>query len=137
MDKISPARRSKNMQKIKSRDTVPELHIRKMIFAEGYRYRLHVKNLPGKPDIVFPKRKKIIFVNGCFWHMHNLSSCKISHVPKSRIDFWMPKLLRNVERDKTNLARLNELGYKTFVIWECEINGKNKLLARIKSFLDE
>jgi DNA mismatch endonuclease (patch repair protein) len=108
--------RSENMSRIRSKDTAPELAVRRLLHSLGYRYRLHHKDLPGKPDIVFSVRRKVIFVHGCYWHAHG---CKVAHTPKSNEAYWSPKLRRNVERDALNRARLAELGWRSFVIWEC------------------
>jgi DNA mismatch endonuclease, patch repair protein len=132
MDKLSPLRRSHNMRQIKSVNSKPELTLRKIIFSLGYRYRLHAASLPGRPDIVFKKRKKVIFVHGCFWHCHN--NCKEAHLPKSRLGYWQTKLARNVSRDRDNITTLSRLGWKTLVIWECEISGAN-IRNRISRFL--
>ena len=135
MDKISKSRRSENMRKIRSKDTNPELIVRKLIFNEGYRYRLHNKHLPGKPDLTFPSKKKVIFINGCFWHQHNVPSCKYFHIPKSNLKYWLPKLERTVKRDFKNQSELVKLGYSFLIIWECEVENKTLLLRKIKSFL--
>ena len=135
MDKISPERRRINMQRIQSKDTLPELIVRKMIFAKGYRYRIHDKTLPGKPDIVFRKSKKAIFVNGCFWHHHD---CKEFHVPKTNENFWLSKIGSNVKRDEDNVAKLNALGWDVLVIWECELSSKSLFIIeqKITNFLE-
>lgn len=121
------------MSKVRSKNTTPELAVRKLVFSLGYRYRLHAKNLPGKPDLFFPGRKKAIFVHGCFWHYHN---CKIGHIPKSRLDYWEPKLIARRERDASNAAALAELGWGVLVIWECEIKDQEKLTQTICMFLN-
>lgn len=134
MDKISSSRRSENMRKIKSKNTKPEIIVRKLIFNMGYRYRLHVNDLPGKPDLVFNKKKKVIFVNGCFWHSHN-QNCKFTHTPLSNQTYWFPKLTRTKQRDLENQNKLIELGYNFLIIWECELENKELLSNKIKSFL--
>jgi len=124
------------MGRISGKDTKPELIIRKALFSEGYRYRLHRKDLPGNPDIVFPNRKKVIFVNGCFWHGH---SCKKAALPTTNKSFWEKKLTGNKERDKRNLAKLKAMGWKSMVIWQCQIK-KNTLetqINKIKTFLEK
>lgn len=136
MDKISKSRRSDNMRRIKSKDTSPEIMVRKLIFKEGFRYRLHNKHLPGKPDLTFSSKKKVIFVNGCFWHQHNKSSCSFTHTPKSNLDYWLPKLENTVKRDIKNQNELTKLGYEFLVVWECEIRNKPLLLQKIKLFLN-
>lgn len=129
MDKISKEVRSRNMAAIKSKDTKPEMTVRKLLFSMGYRFRLHRKDLPGKPDIVLPKYKTVIFVNGCFWHQHK--NCKRSNIPKTNKDYWVPKIQKNVERDNNNKKLLRKLGWKVIVIWECEVN-KEKIISMIK-----
>lgn len=135
MDKISKVRRSANMRKIRSKDTNPEILVRQLIFKEGFRYRLHNKQLPGKPDLTFPIMKKVIFINGCFWHQHTKSDCKFTHTPKSNLEYWLPKLEKTIHRDKKNQSELLKLGYSYLIIWECEIENSNQVLKRIKSFL--
>ncbi len=114
--------RSYNMSRIKGKDTKPEMLVRKFLHANGFRYRLHVKNLPGKPDIVLPKYKTVIFVHGCFWHRHE--GCKYFVVPKTRTEWWLNKINGNVENDKKAYNALHELGWKIFEIWECKLNNK-------------
>ncbi|HLK65059.1 MAG TPA: very short patch repair endonuclease [Bryobacteraceae bacterium] len=132
MDKLTPERRSENMSQIRSTGTSPEMAVRRMVHGMGFRYRLHVAKLPGKPDLVFTRLKKIIEVRGCFWHQHG--KCIDSHVPKSRLDYWLPKLERNVQRDRANQQTLRQLGWKTMVIWECE-TANQKLRKRLEKFL--
>ena len=133
VDKLSPERRSKNMAQIGSKNTGPEMQVRRMAHALGYRYRLHAANLPGKPDLVFPSRKKVIFVHGCFWHQH--SDCREGRVPESSKSYWGPKLSRNAARDQIHIEGLKSAGWKVLVIWECEIAGEKSLRARLKRFL--
>lgn len=135
MDKISSEQRSKNMRRIRSKDTKPEIKVRKLIFKMGYRYRLHWKKLPGKPDIVFPGRKKVIFVHGCFWHQHDNRNCNYVHKPKSRLDYWLPKLERNKQRDNENQKEIEDIGWEYLIIWECQINNTDKLREIITNFL--
>lgn len=118
VDTISSEQRSRNMSRIRSRDTKPELVVRSMLHRAGFRFRLNVKKLPGKPDIVLPKYKIIIFVHGCFWHQH--PGCKRQLIPSSRKEYWEPKLKKNTERDKLHLLSLKELGWRVGVIWECD-----------------
>jgi DNA mismatch endonuclease (patch repair protein) len=127
--------RSLNMSKINSKNTVPEVKLRKLLWKEGYRFRKNVKWLPGKPDIVFTKKRKVIFVNGCFWHQHG---CKRSSVPKSNTEYWIPKLAKNKERDIENINKLQNGGWQVFVVWECMLTGKEigKTMEKIKQFLD-
>jgi DNA mismatch endonuclease (patch repair protein) len=122
-DRFSPDMRSKIMSKIRGKDTKQELYIRKLVFSMGYRYRLHYPKLIGKPDIAFPGRKKVIFVNGCFWHGH---SCKRGKLPVTNHDFWFEKISGNIQRDKANITDLEESGWKTLIIWQCDINKKQE-----------
>ncbi len=132
MDKLDPARRSENMRRIKGKGTRPELAIRTALHRLGYRYRLHAADLPGKPDLVFRTRRKVILIHGCFWHQHD--GCKITRLPKSNTAYWTPKLLANKSRDTVNLLKLTELGWEVLTIWECELT-LDDLLPRICSFL--
>jgi len=118
MDKINRERRSKNMSAIKSKNTKPELIIRKYLFSKGIRYKVNYK-IPGQPDIVFPKQRIAVFIHGCFWHQH---TCVDGHIPRSNLDYWEMKLRRNVARDETNILKLKKQGWKTLVLWECNIN---------------
>lgn len=120
------------MRAIRSKDMRPELAVRSLVHKLGYRFRLHRKNLPGKPDLVFASRRKVIFVHGCFWHSHN---CKIAHGPKSNLQYWGPKLEHNRTRDQKNIDALRADGWKTMVVWECEIRSVRTLEKRIKAFL--
>ena len=132
-DHLSPAKRSWNMSRIRSKNTKPELIVRKVLHNSGIRYRLHVGDLAGKPDLSNKSRKFAIFVNGCFWHQHK--GCKRASIPKSNTDYWIPKLEKNVNRFKENLDKLNTVGFSTAVIWECEVNylENNKALMEIVS----
>ena len=116
--------RSENMARVKSKNTKPEIFLRKLLWHKGFRYRVNYKNLPGSPDIYLPKYKMVIFVNGCFWHMHE--NCKYSSIPKSNYEFWKNKLEGNVERDKKNYAQLESMGIKVIVVWGCEIKRMMK-----------
>jgi len=122
-DIVSPATRSRMMAGIKGKDTKPELLVRKALHARGFRYKLHDKNLPGKPDLVFPKYKAVIQINGCFWHKHD---CHIFKWPKSKQEFWRNKILGNVERDKRKLAEIEGMGWRVLTVWECCFKGKTK-----------
>ena len=133
MDTISAARRSENMRRIKSKGTKPELTVRTMVHRMGYRYRLHSPDLPGKPDLVFRARKKIIEVRGCFWHQHR--GCHEAHIPKSQTKYWLPKLGRNRQRDKANYKQLRALGWRVLVVWECEVDDTRHLSATLRKFL--
>lgn len=134
-DTFSTRERSQIMARVKGKDTTPELVIRKIIHSLGYRYRLHSSSLPGKPDIVFPSRQKIIFVNGCFWHGHKCKRGK--RTPKSNREYWVDKIKRNVDRDKKHIRRLRLLGWMCLVIWECQMKDKDKLTKRIIAFLEK
>ncbi|WP_243347238.1 very short patch repair endonuclease [Parabacteroides sp. FAFU027] len=118
------ATRSYNMSRIKNKDTKPEILVRKFLFANGFRYRLNDKKLPGKPDIVLPKYKTVIFINGCFWHGHE--NCKYFRLPKTRIEWWKNKIEKNKENDLKNHTLLKDAGYHVIVIWECEIKSTNR-----------
>lgn len=133
MDTLSVAERSEIMSRVRSKDTVPEMLVRKTVFSLGYRYRLHDRTLPGCPDLVFRGRKKVIFVHGCFWHRH--SGCPKARVPKSRTDFWLQKLEGNKKRDDKNVRKLRRQGWKVLTIWECQL-GEPDLIIWIKRFLD-
>jgi DNA mismatch endonuclease (patch repair protein) len=117
-DIVSKEARSKMMSGIKGKNTKPEMLVRSMLHKMGYRFRLHMKDLPGKPDIVLPKYHTVVFVHGCFWHRH--SGCKYAYTPKSRTDFWNEKLNRNIERDQSNCKILVEMGWRVLTVWECE-----------------
>lgn len=128
-------KRSQVMALIHSRDTKPELIIRSLLHNKGYRFRLHKKNLPGKPDIVLAKYKTAIFVNGCFWHLHE--GCISGKIPKGNREYWEPKLHRNVERDKQNIMALHSIGWKTVILWECEVmKNPNASFDRILAVLN-
>lgn len=133
MDKLSRAERSENMRRIRSKDSHPEIMVRSLAHALGYRFRLHRRDLPGKPDLVFPSRRKVIFVHGCFWHLHG--RCREGRIPKSRQSYWRPKLERNRERDARNRRKLASLGWACLVIWECETVSAVRLEQRLQRFL--
>jgi DNA mismatch endonuclease (patch repair protein) len=127
------ALRSRIMRAVKGKDTKPEWLVRSLLHAAGFRYRLHVKNLPGKPDLVFPSRRKVVFVHGCFWHGHDCA--RGDRQPKTNADYWLAKIARNKARDAQHLAALRADGWKPHVVWECEIKRPG-LLARLRRFLD-
>jgi DNA mismatch endonuclease (patch repair protein) len=127
--------RSANMRAIRSEGTDPEMEVRRRVHAMGYRYRLHSKKLPGKPDLVFAGRRKVVFVHGCFWHHHSDSHCPDGHMPRSNLGYWKEKLKRNVERDARNIALLESDGWDVMVIWECEIKDLARLTSRLSTFL--
>lgn len=135
MDRLTPARRSWLMSRAGSKDTKPELVVRRLVFAMGYRYRLHAKRLPGSPDLVFPGRKKVIFVNGCFWHGH--PGCRYGRLPKSRVEFWSLKIDRNRERDRENIASLEADGWRVLTVWQCELREPERLCEKLREFLAE
>lgn len=136
VDPLTPKQRSERMALVRSKDTKVELFVRKLVYSLGYRYRLHVKTLPGSPDLVFHGRKKVIFVHGCFWHRHG-ETCSLTRWPKSKLEYWKPKLERNQERDKANQQQLRDLGWKYLIIWECEFKTKKPLASRIQKFLKD
>ena len=121
--------RSRNMSAIKSKNTKPEIKVRKVLHSMGYRFRLHSKDLPGSPDIVLPKYKTVIFVHGCFWHRHE--NCKYASTPKTRKEFWNKKFTENIKRDKLNQENLSSKGWKIIIVWECEIKDKDFDLNRL------
>ena len=121
--------RSRNMSAIKSKNTKPEITVRKLLHSMGYRFRLHRKDLPGSPDIVLPKYKTVIFVHGCFWHRHK--NCKYASTPKTRQEFWEAKFRENINRDKLNQENLSSKGWKIIIVWECEIKDKDFDLNRL------
>jgi DNA mismatch endonuclease (patch repair protein) len=133
MDTRTPEQRRRIMQSVKTKDTGPEMLIRKALFAAGYRYRLHRDDLPGSPDIVFPARKKVIFVHGCFWHGHECSKGRPS---KSRAEYWGPKIDSNRARDARNLTALHALGWDVLVVWQCELANPSTAYSRIEAFLN-
>jgi DNA mismatch endonuclease, patch repair protein len=129
VDIISAERRSALMRRVRQRDTDPELVVRRVAHALGYRFRLHRRDLPGTPDIVFPKYRVALFVHGCFWHRHN--GCVRATTPKTRRDYWLPKFEANVERDRRKAMALTEAGWRVAVLWECETLDKRALEYRI------
>lgn len=132
-DTISKERRSENMRRILSKGTKPEMAVRKLVHALGYRYRLHKKDLPGTPDLVFSPRRKVIFVHGCYWHQHQ--GCRIGRPPASNTAYWVTKLARNVERDTAAINALTAAGWNVLVIWECETCDSIKMEERLCRFL--
>lgn len=133
-DTRTPEQRRRIMQSVKTRDTGPELTVRRMLFGLGYRYRLNAKNLPGRPDIVFRSRMKAIFVHGCFWHAHG---CRKGRAPKSRLDYWKPKLQTNKARDKAQVRALKKMGWSVFTVWQCETTDRDLLATRLVDFLED
>lgn len=134
MDTLTPRQRSARMALVRGRDTKPELLVRRLVHRLGYRYRLHRRDLPGTPDLVFAGRSKVIFVHGCFWHRHE--GCVLARLPKSRRGFWVPKLTANAERDARNARALRRLGWRVLTVWECQARDTPRLENRIRRFLD-
>jgi DNA mismatch endonuclease, patch repair protein len=123
------------MGRVKSRDTRPELVVRRLMHGMGYRYRLHAADLPGRPDLVFRPRRKVVFVHGCFWHGHK--GCALARIPKSRSDFWQAKFTANQARDARATRDLRGLGYRALTIWECELDNLAKVEKKLRRFIDE
>jgi len=136
VDSLSPGERSERMALVRGKNTRPEIVVRKLVFSLGYRYRLHARDLPGQPDLVFRARRKAIFVHGCFWHRHPAAGCALARLPKSRLDFWLPKLEGNKRRDERNKRALAHDGWKVLTIWECQIKDVRRLERTIRRFLD-
>lgn len=132
MDTRTPEQRRRIMQSVKSENTKPELVVRRLLHGMGYRYRLHRKDLPGRPDIALISRRRAIFVHGCFWHGHD---CRKGRLPKSRLDYWRPKLERNKERDEEKTKMLESLGWTVLVIWQCETGDLETLSSRLREFV--
>lgn len=137
-DTLTPEARSALMSRIRGKDTVPELYVRRLVHAMGYRYRLHRRDLPGTPDLVFAGRRKVIFMHGCFWHLHDDPNCKLARMPSSNQDYWKPKLERNRARDRENQRKLEALGWQVLVIWECQTRQKDPepLRRQVSVFLE-
>lgn len=131
----SPEAQRRIMQAIRSKNTKPELLVRRLVHRMGYRYRLHRADLPGKPDLVFAARRKVIFVHGCFWHSHDDPSCPDGGTPRANTEYWLPKLARNRERDRANLEALAALGWDVLLIWDCETRDSDGLELLIRRFL--
>jgi len=136
MDRVSPEQRSLMMRANRSKDMSPELTVRRMVHRMGYRYRLHRHSLPGRPDMVFPGRRKVIFVHGCFWHQHRNRRCRLVHKPLSNLAYWQPKLERNTTRDAAHRKALKKAGWSVLVVWECEV-GEERLADRLADFLGQ
>ena len=132
-DRLTPNRRSWNMSRIRGANTAPEIAVRRLLHSLGYRYRLHLGTLPGKPDIAFPARRKAVMVHGCFWHRH--INCRYAYTPKSRTSFWLDKFHRNVMRDEVAQHELHEMGWGVLVVWECEIRNLDQLRFQLVDFL--
>jgi DNA mismatch endonuclease (patch repair protein) len=134
MDTLSPQERSERMSRVRSKDTKPELVVRRLVHRLGFRYRLHDRKLPGQPDMVFAGKKSVIFVHGCFWHRHK--DCSLCRLPKSKLEFWKPKLEENRRRDSRNERKLRKEGWRVLVVWECEVADHEGLKSRILEFLN-
>jgi DNA mismatch endonuclease, patch repair protein len=134
MDKLTPERRSANMRAIRSKGMKPELIVRRIVHSLGFRFRLHRKDLPGKPDLAFIGRKKAIFVHGCFWHQH--AGCREGRPPGTNQNYWGPKLKRNAERDRASIDALTNRGWRSLVLWECELRDVDALRGKLLAFLD-
>ena len=133
VDTRTPDQRRRIMQSVGTRNTLPELIVRRAVHALGFRFRLHRKDLPGTPDLVFPRLRKVIFVDGCFWHGHQ--GCRKGALPKSRVEYWEPKIRRNIERDKEVRSLLRDSGWDVLTIWQCETKETETLGSRLKDFL--
>jgi DNA mismatch endonuclease, patch repair protein len=133
-DRVAPDRRSFIMSKVGQKNTTPEMILRRALHARGFRYRLHRRDLPGSPDLVFPSRRKVIFVHGCFWHGHG---CRWGMAPKSRAEYWLPKMEANKARDNQALTLLREKGWQALVVWQCELRNTAPTVERVIAFLDD
>jgi len=131
-DHVSPERRSFIMSQVGQKDTKPELSLRRALHRLGYRYSVHRRDLPGRPDIVFPSRRKVIFVHGCFWHGHG---CRWGKLPKSRPEYWVPKIETNKERDNRVLTELHDIGWDSMVVWQCELRDLDAAIHRVEDYL--
>ncbi|MFZ1576335.1 MAG: very short patch repair endonuclease [Chromatiaceae bacterium] len=134
-DTLTPAQRSERMSRVRGKDTAPEMKLRRLIHGMGYRYRLHVGDLPGKPDLVFPSRHAVIFMHGCFWHRH--ANCKLARLPKSKLDFWETKLEENRQRDLRYQERLKAMGWGVLIVWECELQNLDHVSRVVGEFLGD
>ena len=133
MDTLSTRERSRRMASIRSKNTKPELFVRTMLHALGYRFRIHQRQLPGSPDLVFASRKKVIFVHGCFWHGHR--GCKVANIPQTRTQYWKDKFEANRRRDRRNRAQLSREGWRVLTVWECELKVPDRACGRLTAFL--
>jgi DNA mismatch endonuclease, patch repair protein len=135
-DTLTRDERSERMSLIRAKNTGPEITVRKLVHGLGYRYRLHGRLIPGKPDLVFAGRKKVIFVHGCFWHRHSDKACKLARMPKSRLEFWVPKLEKNRLRDERIGKELADQGWQSLTLWECQLADIAAVSEEVRSFLD-
>lgn len=134
-DTLTPPQRSERMARVRGKDTRPEMKVRSIVHGMGYRYRLHRRSLPGSPDLVFPSRRAVIFVHGCFWHRHDDPRCKRARLPKSRPEFWLPKLEANRQRDARNKTALESSGWRVLELWECQLGERDQIEQKVKDFL--
>ncbi len=134
MDTLTASQRSHRMSLVRDKNTKPEWVVRRLVHGMGFRYRLHRRDLPGRPDLVFPSRRRVIFVHGCFWHRH--ANCRLARWPKSRLAFWKPKLEENRARDVRHLRELNRLGWRSMIIWECELSNLDRIEKVARIFLE-
>lgn len=125
------------MSRVRARDSKPEMLVRRLVHAMGFRYRLHDRRLPGTPDLVFRSRRKVIFVHGCFWRRHPDPVCKLARMPRSRLDFWQPKLQGNRERDLRHQSELDALGWQVLIVWECQMRNMEQLQNILRAFLSD
>ena len=136
MDSLTPSERSERMGRVKARGSKAEMQVRSLVHRMGFRFRLHDARLPGKPDLVFPGRRKVVFVHGCFWHRHPERGCRLARMPKSRQDFWVPKLEGNRQRDLRVQGALTELGWRWIEVWECELRDPSSTGNKLRTFLE-
>jgi DNA mismatch endonuclease (patch repair protein) len=136
-DTLTRMERSERMSRVRNRDTKPEMVVRRLLHRLGFRYRLHDKLLPGAPDLVFKSRRKVIFIHGCFWHRHSDPRCKLARMPKSKLEFWEPKLEGNRRRDLKNQSELEAMGWQYLIVWECELGHREQLENKLLEFLTE
>lgn len=136
MDTLSSSQRSERMSRVRSIDSKPELQVRRLLHSLGYRFRLHRRELPGSPDLVFPSRKKVIFVHGCYWHRHDERHCPLTRTPKSKLDFWQHKFAENQRRDARVQTELEAKGWRWMVAWECELRHGEQLKNALVEFLE-
>jgi DNA mismatch endonuclease (patch repair protein) len=134
LDHVSPEIRSRIMSAVHTRNTTPEMSVRRIVHKMGYRFRLHVSSLPGKPDLVFAGKRKLIFVHGCFWHGHN---CKYGQLPKTKTEYWAAKIAKNKSRDRIQCQRLRKLGWDVLVVWQCSLKNQPVIQKRIERFLSD
>jgi DNA mismatch endonuclease, patch repair protein len=135
MDSLSVAQRSERMSRVRAKNTGPEMRVRRLVHGMGYRYRLHARQLPGCPDLIFRRFKAVIFVHGCFWHRHD--GCKFARVPKSKQEFWLRKFEENRARDQRTMSELRRLGWRIFIVWECSLGDLSRVGEQIKMFLED